>query len=96
MEGDLSSNNELLEKDTVEQSEKGIYLHPGIAINGNTYRGYLESDDIHEAICASFEHTPDACRDKFERLVEKVEEMIFEAKSANAKNKAILRRHAMQ
>ena len=71
-------------------------MHPGIAINGNTYRGYLESDDIHEAICASFEHTPDACRDKFERLVEKVEEMIFEARTADAKNKAILRRHAMQ
>ena len=62
----------LLEKDAVEQMERGIYLHPGLAINDITYRGYLESDDIHEAICASFSHKPEECKSKFEKLVENV------------------------
>lgn len=52
--GDIESSDSLLEADAIEQAEKGIYLHPGLAINGITYRGYLEGEDIHNAVCASF------------------------------------------
>jgi len=31
--------------------ELGIYLHPGVTINNITYKGYLEGEDIHNAVC---------------------------------------------
>jgi len=52
-EGDYNSNNMLLEKDEAVEVELGIFLHPGISINNITYKGYLEGEDIHNAVCAS-------------------------------------------
>ena len=38
-------------------------MHPSIAINSISYRGYFESDDIFDAICSSFTKMPQVCKD---------------------------------
>ena len=52
--GDVDSYNEVLDGDAKVQEELGIYLHPGLTINNITYRGYIEGEDVKEAICSSF------------------------------------------
>ena len=52
--GDVDSFNEVLDGDAKVQEELGIYLHPGLTINNITYRGYIEGEDVKEAICSSF------------------------------------------
>ena len=56
----------MLERDTLDATKLGVYLHPGLTINKMTYRGYLESADMQDAICDSFTKKPDVCKSNFE------------------------------
>ena len=56
----------LLERDTLDATKLGVYLHPGLTINKMTYRGYLESADIQDAICDSFTTKRVDCKRNFE------------------------------
>lgn len=91
--GDIESSDSMLEADALEQAEKGIYLHPGLAINGITYRGYLEGEDIHNAVCASFTQKPDACRNQIEELFENIENQIEAILKQDALNEERVKRH---
>ena len=55
--------------------ELGIYLHPGLTINDITYKGYLEGQDIQNAICASLNPKPRNCRNPFEDMVDESNEV---------------------
>lgn len=55
---DETSSNLLLEEDAVQEIDLGIFMHPSLTINNMTYRGYLDSDDIFDAICSSFTKMP--------------------------------------
>ena len=84
--GDVDSFNELLDEDATVQEELGIYLHPGLTINNITYRGYLEGQDIKEAICSSFAKPPIQCGDPTELIDEMMNDifnMVFENKKQN-------------
>lgn len=61
----------MLNQDSLEGNELGIYLHPGISINDITYKGYLEGEDIHNAICISLSPKPRNCRNPFEDMVDR-------------------------
>ena len=52
------------------QEELGIYLHPGLTINNITYRGYIEGEDVKDAICSSFTQLPDQCGDPVQMVLE--------------------------
>lgn len=69
-EGDQDTDNRLLLADSKTEAELGIYLHPGVSINNITYKGYLEGEDIHNAICASLSPKPPNCRNPFEEMVD--------------------------
>ena len=63
----------LLSEDSARQNALGIYLHPGLSINNMSYRGYLESSDIFDAICASFTALPPVCKDPFATFIGEVQ-----------------------
>lgn len=69
---DLNSENMLLEEDADLQNELGIFLHPGMTVNNITYRGYLEGDDVKDAICSSFVKQPKVCRNQIETFFEDI------------------------
>ena len=58
---DEQSSNAMLAKDTQKETELGIYMHPSLTINDMSYRGYLEGQDVFEAICSSFKNMPLIC-----------------------------------
>ena len=61
IEDDIESENLLLAKDKQTSDKLGIYLHPGFTINDMTYRGYMEGEDLFDAICSSFTRQPYVC-----------------------------------
>ena len=67
--GDYSSVNLLIDEDTAKSSSLGIYLHPGLTINDMTYRGYIEGQDVFDAVCSSFPLLPEACKDPFDKEI---------------------------
>lgn len=69
--GNENSNNKLLQRDSNDEIELGIYLHPGITINDITYKGYLEGEDIHNAVCTALRPVPEVCHNPFADMVSK-------------------------
>lgn len=69
-DSDLDSMNILLEEDTLIQTQLGIFMHPGLTMNKLTYRGYIEGEDIFEAICTTFEKKPHVCSSPFDEELE--------------------------
>jgi len=63
--GNLESKNQLLEQDSLTQEDLGIFMHPSLSINSLTYRGYLEGQDVFDAICSTFSKRPSVCTDPF-------------------------------
>ena len=59
-----------MKNDVAAESELGIFLHPGLSINNITYKGYLEGQDIHNAVCASLRPKPRNCRSPFEEMID--------------------------
>ena len=51
---DVESNNKILQADSEWANEHRLAFHPSITINDFTYRGNIEFNDIHEAICAAY------------------------------------------
>ena len=49
-----------------------------MTVNNITYRGYLEGDDVKDAICSSFVKQPPVCRNFIETFIE---DIIFELES---------------
>ena len=56
----------MLEEDAIEQDELGINLHPSLMINKVAYRGYLDGNDVFDAICLSFKQKPAMCHGNIE------------------------------
>jgi hypothetical protein len=42
--------------------EHGTHLYPGVVINGETFRGQVNPDNILEAVCESFTDMPRYCK----------------------------------
>ena len=59
--------NLLLQQDVNDELDLGIALHPSLTINDMSYRGYLDSDDIFDAICSSFTKMPQVCKDPLDK-----------------------------
>ncbi|CAG9319677.1 unnamed protein product [Blepharisma stoltei] len=55
------NDNTLLRNERNRWKQSGIQFYPAIVINNQTYRGNWESEEVCEAICASFENMPKAC-----------------------------------
>ena len=53
-----------------KELDLGIALHPSLTINNMTYRGYLDSDDIFDAICSSFNKMPQVCKDPLDKNIQ--------------------------
>lgn len=54
--------NFVLENNAGEWKVYGHQIYPSIVINERTFRGRLTSDNVFEAICASFIREPRECR----------------------------------
>ena len=61
----------MLQRDSEDEIELGIYLHPGITINDITYKGYLEGEDVHNAVCTALRPVPEVCHNPFADMVSK-------------------------
>ena len=55
-------DNSVLRDSSAEWQKYGTHLSPAMVINGKTFRGRLNPDNVFEAICASFKHEPKQCR----------------------------------
>ena len=64
---DTDTVNLLLEEDMLQEIDLGIFMHPSLTINNMSYRGYLDSDDILDAICSSFTKMPQVCKDPLDK-----------------------------
>jgi hypothetical protein len=55
------SENRILEKEREQWISKGPQFFPAIIINNQTYRGFLTSENIFQAICEGFKKQPSEC-----------------------------------
>ena len=71
-------------------------MHPGITINEITYKGYLEGEDVHDAVCAALRPQPATCHDPFKDMVSKSGEVSRAIKFAEDGERAKERRRKIR
>ena len=54
--------NVVLRDNQLRWLEHGTHLYPGVVINGETFRGQVNPDNILEAVCESFTDMPRYCK----------------------------------
>lgn len=54
--------NAVLRDNQAKWLEHGTHLYPGLVINGETFRGQVNPDNIMEAVCESFKEMPKYCK----------------------------------
>ena len=89
-------DNVWLQQDVQAEADLGIFLHPGLTINNITYKGYLEGEDVHNAICASLQPKPRNCRNPFEDMVDGSGEFEHSIKLEEEKERQRLRYRQMR
>ena len=58
----LEEENSVLAEMLKSWNEYGSHLYPSVVINDFTFRGQLNPFNVFEAVCASFEQEPKACK----------------------------------
>lgn len=57
-----TSDNRMLSKESEEWRNNGPSFYPAVIINNVTFRGFLSSDNVFEAICQGFKKHPSECK----------------------------------